>query len=205
MRYLVSDLLSYGRIFAVFDCCRVKLDNMPGLVTGRGLGNGDIEEDEGSDENSMCKYFHLQACGPGGIADADGGFAHRLLEACNKFSERAPKGYLELPRDVLRIKWAPGETTNTGGDDYLLPFGATKAPPSKQQTTESSRQSNKRLGKVVPLRAASLVTNDFNDISGKFEFEGEAEDGKWKYVTITKQSDGVYVWEDKEGMKWALT
>ena len=120
----MSDLLSYGRIFAVFDCCRVKLDNMPGLVTGRGLGNGDIEDDEGSDESAMCKYFHLQACGPGGIADADGGFAHRLLEACNKFSERAPKGYLELPRDILRIKWAPGETTNTGGDDYLVPFGA---------------------------------------------------------------------------------
>ena len=48
---------------------------MPGLVTGRGLGNGEIEEDEGDDENSVCKYFHLQACGPGGIADADGGFA----------------------------------------------------------------------------------------------------------------------------------
>ena len=50
LRYLVSDLLSYGRIFAIYDCCRVKLGNMPGLVTGRGLGNGEIEEDGGDDE-----------------------------------------------------------------------------------------------------------------------------------------------------------
>ena len=126
LRYLVSDLLCYGRVFAVFDCCRVKLENMPGLVGGRGVGNGDIEE-IGTDEEEICKYFQLQACGPGGIAEADGGFAHRLLEVCNKYSQRAPKDYIELPRDILRVKWSPGETTNTGGDDYLVPFGENKS------------------------------------------------------------------------------
>ena len=57
---------------------------MPGLVTGRGVGGEPL--DEGPSETEICKYFHLQACGPGGIADADGGFAHRLLEACENFS-----------------------------------------------------------------------------------------------------------------------
>ena len=85
LRYLVNDALSYGRIFACFDCCRVKLENMPGLVAGREVGAPYLDE-EGPSETEMCKYFHLQACGPGGIADADGGFAHRLLEACEKFS-----------------------------------------------------------------------------------------------------------------------
>ena len=58
---------------------------MPGLLCGRGVSSGEIE-DEGSDDNEVCKYFHLQACGPGGIADADGGFANRLLETCKKYS-----------------------------------------------------------------------------------------------------------------------
>ena len=31
-------------------------------------------------------YFHIQACGPGGVADADGGFAERIL---NFLSEKA--------------------------------------------------------------------------------------------------------------------
>ena len=52
---------------------------MPGLVAGRGAGSGEFQEESSDDENP-CKYFHLQACGPGGIADADGGFAKRLLD-----------------------------------------------------------------------------------------------------------------------------
>ena len=50
------------------------MSNMPGLATGRGAGGNDV--DDADDWNcEMCKYFHIQACGPGGIADADGGFA----------------------------------------------------------------------------------------------------------------------------------
>ena len=180
---------------------------MPGLVTGRGLGNGEIEEDEGDDEQSVCKYFHLQACGPGGIADADGGFAQKVLDTCKKFAERAPKGYIEMPRDIMRVKWAPGETTNTGGDDYLLPFGAKKPPPANQQTTTSTKVANKKMVQPRKLAAQPVKTeeNELNDISGKFEFEGEADSGKWKFATITKQDRGVFVWEDLEGMKWSLT
>ena len=70
-----------ARIFAVYDCCRIPLRNFPGLVAGRGDG----EEDEDSiehDDNEPNKYFHIQACGPGGVAEADGGFAERLLKIC---------------------------------------------------------------------------------------------------------------------------
>ena len=52
LRYLVQDALSYGRVFAVFDCCRVQMSNMPGLATGRGAGGNDGEEDEESGEES---------------------------------------------------------------------------------------------------------------------------------------------------------
>ena len=36
LRYLINDPMSTARIFAVYDCCRVKLISMPGLVAGRG-------------------------------------------------------------------------------------------------------------------------------------------------------------------------
>lgn len=121
LRYLVQDALSYGRVFAVFDCCRVQMSNMPGLATGRGAGGNEGEEDEESGLD-MCKYFHIQACGPGGIADADGGFANRLYAHCEKMTNRNPKGYMEWPRDWMRVRWTPGEMCNSGGEDYLVPF-----------------------------------------------------------------------------------
>ena len=121
LRYFVQDALTYARVFAVFDCCRVNISNMPGLATGRGAGGGD--GDDGEDWNSdMCKYFHIQACGPGGIADADGGFANRLYDHCVKMTKRAPVGYMEWPRDWMRVRWTPGEMCNSGGEDYLMPF-----------------------------------------------------------------------------------
>ena len=121
LRYFVQDALTFARVFAVFDCCRVNISNMPGLATGRGAGGGG--EDDGEDWNSdMCKYFHIQACGPGGIADADGGFANRLYDHCLKMAKRAPVGYMEWPRDWMRVRWTPGEMCNSGGEDYLMPF-----------------------------------------------------------------------------------
>ena len=78
---IVADELSMARIFAVYDCCRVALKNFPGLVAGRGSGDVDGQSME-ENESEPNKYFHIQACGPGGIADADGGFAERLLKTC---------------------------------------------------------------------------------------------------------------------------
>ena len=46
-----------------------------------------LKEENPEDQN---KYFHIQACGPGGIADADGGFAEKVLDCCEKYSQRAP-------------------------------------------------------------------------------------------------------------------
>ena len=112
------------RIFAVFDCCRVPMSNMPGLATGRGAGSVDEEYNDGDDDEELpCKYFHIQACGPGGIADADGGFAKRLLDCCNKFVERDPKGFMKWPNDFGKVRWKPGEMSMTGGEDYMMPFG----------------------------------------------------------------------------------
>ena len=82
MRYLVYDETSKGRIFGMFDCCRVPLQNMPALC-GRGVGGADDFNEENA-EDTVCRYFHIQACGPGGIADADGGFAKRLYDHCVK-------------------------------------------------------------------------------------------------------------------------
>ena len=99
LRYLVADPLTLARMFAVFDCCRVPVKNLAGLVSdGRGAGNqgGDTMEEEENDPN---KYFHIQACGPGGIAAADGGFAKRLFDCCLKFSQREPAGFMYWPSD----------------------------------------------------------------------------------------------------------
>ena len=132
------------RIFSVFDCCRVPLSNMPGLASGRGVGHNDEESADEEDDEMPCKYFHIQACGPGGIADADGGFAKRLLECCKKFAGRNPKGYMKWPYDFAKTRWTPGEMSMTGGEDYLMPFGphAMKAVEEnkKLEAVEESKE-----------------------------------------------------------------
>ena len=84
LRYLVNDDTSSARIFAMFDCCRVPLQGIPALC-----GRGDENEKDFNEEHedTVCKYFHIQACGPGGIADADGGFAKRLYDHAAKMSK----------------------------------------------------------------------------------------------------------------------
>ena len=89
LRYIVNDPTSLARIFGMFDCCRVPLSGIPAL-SGRGEGGGDDFNEE--HEDTVCKYFHIQACGPGGIADADGGFAKRLYDHCVTMSKRQPVG-----------------------------------------------------------------------------------------------------------------
>ena len=73
---------------AIYDCCRVDLNSIPGLSGGRGVGGGTSEEEDV--DAIPCRYFHIQACGPGGIADADGGFAERIYKAAIKYSNKAP-------------------------------------------------------------------------------------------------------------------
>lgn len=84
---MVYDVLSMVRIFAVYDCCRAPLKNYSGLSVGRGVASQDGEFME-EEEDQPTKYFHIQACGPGGIADADGGFAKRIFDCCQKYSQK---------------------------------------------------------------------------------------------------------------------
>ena len=113
-----------ARIFAVYDCCRVALKNFPGLATSRGSGDVDEESME-ENESEPNKYFHIQACGPGGIADADGGFAARLFKICQKNASKEPdKGFMLWPTDFQRVTWKPGQIISEGGEPYLMPFNA---------------------------------------------------------------------------------
>ena len=112
-----------ARIFAVYDCCRVPLKNYPGLCNGRGVGK-QLEESLEEEEDEPTKHFYIQACGPGGIADSDGGFAKRLFDCCEKFSQKKPDiGFMNWPGDLSKVKWKPGEMSLEGGDSYLMPFG----------------------------------------------------------------------------------
>ena len=121
LRYLVQDITSLARIFAVFDCCRVQISNMPGLATGRGAGAQEVDEDS-IEEDAPNKFFYLTACAPGGIADADGGFAKKVLDTCTKHASRKPEGFMYWPKDFQKVRWLPGELSTTGGEDYLVPF-----------------------------------------------------------------------------------
>ena len=58
LRYLIQDEGTLGRVFAVYDCCRCKLENMPGLLeTGRGVAEN-LADEVDSEEEEICKYFH---------------------------------------------------------------------------------------------------------------------------------------------------
>ena len=78
---------------------------MPGLCeTGRGISQPIVESAD-SDDEAPNKYIHIQACGPGGIADADGGFAERIYNHSVKYAAKNPVGFVEFPRDWLRVQW----------------------------------------------------------------------------------------------------
>ena len=74
------------------------------------------------DMEAPCRYFHITACAPGGIADGDGGFAERICNHAVKCAQKEPAGQLEFPKDWLRVKWSPGKISSDGGSDYLVPF-----------------------------------------------------------------------------------
>ena len=127
LRHIIKEPLSISRVFAVYDCCRVKLELMHGFLDGRGNQNNEIEEEDLEDDGNyrlkLCKYFHIQACGPGGIADADGGFAKRIYDCCKEAAQREPVGYMSWPADFHEETWNPGELASVGGRSYKMPFG----------------------------------------------------------------------------------
>ena len=62
---------------------------------------------------------------------------------------------MEWPRDWARVRWAPGELCNTGGDDYLVPFnlvpkGATSAGQIEAPVEETKQAPVKEEKKQTP-------------------------------------------------------
>ena len=53
-----------------------------------GKGSDQLEEFR----TDAANYTHIQACGPGGIAEADGGFALKFLEFAEASAKIAPVG-----------------------------------------------------------------------------------------------------------------
>ena len=108
MRYIVNNEISLGRVFSIYDCCRVPIEAMSGLdFDKRGYGDQPDESDN-QDDNDPIKYIHMQACGPGGVADADGGFAERLHNHAIKYANKDPIGYLNFPNDWMRMNLNQG-------------------------------------------------------------------------------------------------
>ena len=99
----------------------MRIEDLKGLADQkRGFQQQDDEQEQ--DEEEPCKYFHVQACGPGGIADADGGFAERLYNHSVKYAKKDPLGFVEFPRAFLKSTWTPGQVQSLCGEDYQLAF-----------------------------------------------------------------------------------
>ena len=72
------------------------------------------------DDKKPHSYFHIQACGPGGIADADGGFAARILSFIIKKASTKPWGSLVFPTDWTTENWNKGEVVVKGAVPYSV-------------------------------------------------------------------------------------
>ena len=142
---------------------------MPGLATGRGAGGND-EEEPPSDEELPNKYFQIQACGPGGIAAADGGFAKRLLDTCKKYAAKKPAGFMYWPRDFAKARWSPGEIATSGGEDYMVPFGEVAAKAKQEEEKKATPAPVQEQPKVVVVTpqptAASASVNKWIEVKG---------------------------------------
>ena len=81
---------------------------MPGLPKYR--GEGQIEEELVDDEEwkDAIRYIHMQPCGPGGVAAADGGFAEKLYNHAIKIASKKPTGFVNFPNDWMRFNLTPG-------------------------------------------------------------------------------------------------
>ena len=99
------------------------MSGLANFAKGRGTIGQDFDDlDLEAQEEAPCKYFHIQACGPGGIAEADASFAKRILLRCIRVAKKDPVGIMKWPVDFTVVSWAPGEINNTGGAPYEMPF-----------------------------------------------------------------------------------
>ena len=118
---ILPEQASLCRIFAVYDCCRMPIEDLKGLHEIEKKRGSQYEEDElEQGENEPCKYFHIQACGPGGVADADGGFAEKVYNHSVKFAKKDQVGVVKFPKHFHKLTW-PG-IFGRGGKDYSLAF-----------------------------------------------------------------------------------
>ena len=136
----------------------MSLTNLSGLAAGRGAGGN--EDEPTTDEEMPNKYFQLQACGPGGIAAADGGFAKKLLDTCKKHAARTPAGFMYWPRDFHKVKWAPGEIASSGGDDYMMPFGEVAAKARQEEEKKATPEHVQEQRKVVTTAPVPTPPDD---------------------------------------------
>ena len=139
LRYLVHDIESTGRVFAMFDCCRIMLDRIPGLYAttiGKGVAEREAESEE--EEETCNRYFHIQACGPGGIAPADAGFAELLLKRSVKYAQRKPAGLVSFPTDWQNSNWDKGGIFSNGGMPYQVKFNAD-GPETEHYNDEGAK------------------------------------------------------------------
>ena len=102
LRDLVRDEESLCRVCAIYDCCRMRIEDLSGL-NALYKGVGQQEDVGGDDEEAPCRYFHVQACGPGGIADADAGFAKKIFDHSEKFAQKNPVGFVTFPSDFIKV------------------------------------------------------------------------------------------------------
>ena len=111
------------RIFAIFDCCSTPLSNYKALleVVGRGEEDGDGEfADPNEISIEVCQYVHLSPARPAGIAAADAGNAQRVFDWMDRFAQKPPAGFVNIPADIFRIPG--GNVSAHGGEDYEIPF-----------------------------------------------------------------------------------
>ena len=59
LRYIANDPTSITQVFGVFDCCRVPLNEMKGLINARGKTSAVMDDldSEKSQEDEPCNYF----------------------------------------------------------------------------------------------------------------------------------------------------
>ena len=83
----------------------------------------------------------MQACAPGGVADADGGFANRVLDLAISSTRRVPTvGSMEFPTDWLRANWGEGEVHALGGEPYQLRANPNYKKVEKEDFEEVFKQ-----------------------------------------------------------------
>ena len=67
-------------------------------------------------------YFHVTACGPGGIADLAGNFARNIYKAVKRHGKRPPEAYMSYPTDWEKCKLSDKGimSKKPGGDPYYI-------------------------------------------------------------------------------------